>query len=326
LIRLAVAGAGNWGLNHVRDLATMRRARLAWVVDPDEERLARAQRLAPGAGFVADIEPALADPTLDGLVIASPTPTHAPLARRALAAGKHVLVEKPLAPDAETAEELVRLAREAGRHLAVGHLLLYHPGVQRLKALVDRGRLGPLLYLAAQRTNHGRIRTDEGALIGLGPHDVSVMSYLVGAWPVGVSARGARYAQPEYEDLIFLILRFPGQVLGHVHLSWLDPLKVRRLSVVGERAMAVLDDMDREVPLRVRDVPAPGTAGLATARPVPVSRDLALRRELQAFVRALETGEPCPTPGEDGARVARVLDAARASLESAGGEVRVNPR
>ena len=223
------------------------------MIEPDAERRAQVESLAPGVRLTGEAAEALADPRLDGLVVASPTPTHVPLARAALAAGKHVLVEKPLAPDADLAWDLVRRARRAKRLLAVGHLLLYHPGLRRLKAMLDAGQLGRPYYVTSQRTNLGRIRTDEGTLTSLGPHDVSVMSWLFGAWPTAVSARGAAYVQPAWEDVVFLDLFYPGGVLGHVHLSWLDPQKVRRMSVVGSRKMAVFDDLDPEGLLKIHD-------------------------------------------------------------------------
>lgn len=304
----------------------MRGARLLYVAEPDEERRARAAELAPKAVMLPAVDEALADPKLDALVIASPTPTHVPLAKAALRAGKHVLVEKPLAPDAASGRTLVRLADRRDRVLMVGHLLLHHPAVQSLRRLVRDGRLGEVRYLTGQRTNHGRIRTDEGALLSLAPHDVSVMSYVLGAWPVGVSARGARFAQPEFDDLVFLGLRFPGGVLGHVHLSWLDPLKVRRVSVVGDRQMAVFDDMKRESPLTVHPLAEEPGRKAQPARVVRHRVAMALTEELKAFVRAIRTGEPPVTPGSDGVRVAQVLDAATRSLAEDGREVRLRIR
>ncbi len=321
MIHVAIAGAGAWGLNHVRDLASMRGVRLRWIVEPDEVRREGAGRLAKGARLSDRLEPALEDERVDALVIASPTPTHVPLARAALRAGKHVLVEKPLAETAREASQLVSLARRAGRILAVGHLLRYHPAVTALERVMRSGRLGRPRYLIAQRTNLGRLRSDEGALSSLAPHDVSLMAHLLGAWPVGVSARGGVYAQPQLEDLVFLGLRFPGGVLGHVHLSWLDAVKVRRVAVVAERGMAVFDDVSAEAPLRLHlcGHALPGEV-------VPVPRRPALRAELQVFVRCVAGGAEIPTPGEDGVRVARVLEAARRSLAEGGREIPLRVR
>jgi len=309
-------------------------ARLRWVVDPDPMRREEAQEMAPGVRVVADLEPALADPRVEGVVVASPGPTHAEVALAALARGKHLLVEKPLAPTGPEAREIVARARRARRLLGVGHLLLHHPAVERLKAWVDAGRLGSLRYLHAQRTNIGRVRDDEGALGSLAPHDVSLMAHLLGRWPVGVCARGATWAQPRLEDVVFLVLRFPGGVLGHVHLSWLDPLKVRKLSVVGTNRMAVFDDVsaDERLVLHHREPPRIDRTGRwrpgRESRPVPVRLPARepLREELRAFVRAVRDGVPLRAPGEDGARTMEVLDAATASLARSGAEMPVRVR
>lgn len=325
-IRIAVAGAGDWGRNHVRVLASLPGARLDWVIDPDAERREAARGLAPKARVVADLDEALADPRLDAVVVASPGPTHATVARAAIRAGKHLLVEKPLAPESAVARDLVRRADRKGVLLGVGHLLLFHPAVHALSRAVQGGRLGNLRYIHCQRTNLGRIRPDEGALLSLAPHDISVMVHLLGEWPVGVAARGAVMAQPELEDLVFLVLRFPGGQMGHVHLSWLDPLKVRCVSVVGDKAMAVFDDMAPEHKLRlVRPRGSkPGADRVET--PLRIARREPLRAELAAFVKSVRTGEPFATPGADGARVVRVLEAAETSLRSGGCEVPVRIR
>jgi predicted dehydrogenase len=297
-------------------------------------RREEAERMAPKARVVADLEPALADPRVEGVVVASPGPTHAPIALAALARGKHLLVEKPLAPTGAEARDMVRRARRAQRLLGVGHLLLHHPAVERLKRWVDAGRLGRLRYLHAQRTNIGRVRDDEGALGSLAPHDVSLMAHLLGRWPVGVCARGTTWAQPRLEDVVFLVLRFPGGVLGHIHLSWLDPLKVRKLSVVGENRMAVFDDVretDRLV-LHRRDPPfvdgsgcwRPGREGATVRARLPAREPL--REQLRAFVRAIRDGTPLRAPGEDGVRTMCVIDAAVRSLARAGAEEAVRLR
>jgi predicted dehydrogenase len=330
---VAVAGCGEWGKHHVRVLASMPGARVLHVADPSEARRAVALGLAPGAAAAPDLAPALADPRVVAVVIASPSPTHAPLAKAALEAGKHVLVEKPLAVTVAQAEDLERRAKKARRVLMVGHLLLHHPAVRHLKQLVDRGGLGAVHYLYAQRTNLGRIRTDEGALTSLGPHDVSVMAHLLDAWPEAVSAHGAAYVQPTREDVVFVTLRFPGGRLGHIHLSWLDPHKARRLTIVGSKKMAVFDDMEAAEKIRVHDkgpVPRePGTYGEALAlrfgetRIPRISTAEPLREELRAFLRSAATGEEPLTSAASGVRVVKVLAAAEQSLRQGGKTVSV---
>lgn len=333
MIHVALAGAGEWGRNHVRALDSLPGVRLAWVADPDAARRAEAAALAPRAQIVDSVQPILEDPRIVALVVASPGPTHLELAKAALSAGKHVLVEKPLTPTAKDSWKLVAHARKCRRLLGVGHLLLHHPAVERLKRWVDEGRLGRIRYIHCQRTNIGRRRADEGALTSLAPHDVSLMVHLLGRWPVAVAARGATWDQPQWEDIVFLVLRFPGGVLGHIHLSWLDPQKVRKVSVVGEGRMAVFDDMEPrdKLVLHERHPPRQDSAGVwRPAREGPSRRPRLparepLREELRAFFKAATSGGPFRAPGEDGARVMEVLDAAQRSLAQAGREVELRP-
>jgi len=333
LIQIAVAGAGQWGRNHVRVLAGLRGARLTWVIDPDPVRRKAAAERAPRARVTAELAEALADPALDAVVVASPGPTHHAVAAAAIAAGKHVLVEKPLTTEGATSWDLVRRARRAGVLLAVGHLLLHHPVVAAMKRAVSARSFGAIRYMHCRRTNLGRMRPKESALESLAPHDVSVMVHLLGRWPTAVTARGARHVQPHYDDVVFLGLRFPGGVLGQIHLSWLEPLKVRRISVVGERAMAVFDDMEVEHKLQILHAQIPPPPVIPGRPPAPVrvthpriAAGEPLGAELRAFLRAIRTGTPSLTPGEDGARVVRVMEAARASLEQDGREVALRIR
>ncbi|MDA1195428.1 MAG: Gfo/Idh/MocA family oxidoreductase [Planctomycetota bacterium] len=327
MTRVAIAGAGQWGRNHVRTLAGLPGATLAWVVDPDPARLEAAALLAPRARCTQDLEEALADPRVDALVIASPGPTHHEVARAGIAAGKHVLVEKPLTPCVATSRDLVRRARKAGVLLGVGHILVHHPAVQAMARATKARGFGAIRYIHATRTNLGRIRSDEGALASLAPHDISVMAHLLGTWPVGVQARGARHVQPHAEDVVFLGLRFPGGVLGQVHLSWLEPTKIRRISVVGEGGMVVFDDMAPEYKLEIHRATIPPPGPEPSELPEPARPRVAprqpLREELRAFLRSVKTGRPFDTPGEDGVRVAQVLEAAERSLAEDGREIRV---
>jgi len=333
LIQIAVAGAGRWGRNHVRVLDALPGARLTWVIDPDAACREAAAARAPRARMTATLAEALADPRLDAVVVASPGPSHHAVAAAAIAAGKHVLVEKPLTTDGASSWDLVRRARRAGVLLSVGHLLLHHPVVAAMKRAVDASSFGAIRYMHCRRTNLGRMRPNESALECLAPHDVSVMVHLLGRWPTAVTARGARHVQPHFDDVVFLGLRFPGGVLGQVHLSWLEPLKVRRISVVGARAMAVFDDMEAEHKLQILHAEIPPPPARPGHPPAPVrvrhpriAAGEPLGCELRAFVRAMEKGTPLLTPGEDGARVVRVMEAARASLEQGGREIALRIR
>jgi predicted dehydrogenase len=248
---VAVVGAGTWGVNHVRVFAGEPRVDLRAVCDPDPRAVERAIQLAPHAR-AAPWRALLDDATVDAIVIATPAATHAALACEALAAGKHVLVEKPLALSEADAQRVAAAAHAARRVLLVGHLMVYHPVVVRLREMLASGELGDLYYLYSRRVNLGRLRHDESALWSFGPHDLSMIDYLLGAEPSSVAARGQSYLQPGVEDVVFVNLRFAGGQTANIHLSWLDPRKERRLTLVCSQKMVELDDVAAEK-LRVYD-------------------------------------------------------------------------
>ena len=221
MIRVAVAGLGYWGPNLVRNFDGM--SELAWLCDVDRERLKAFSGRYPQARCTENFEELLADDALDAVVIATPVPTHYELAKQALEAGKHVFVEKPPAMRAEQMEELVALAEERGLTLMPGHLLLYHPGVRKLKELIETDSLGEVLCIYGNRQNLGTIRKDENALWSLGVHDLSVILYLVDEEPDELWAHGNAFLNPGVEDVVFCFLRFPSGKIAHLHLSWLDP-------------------------------------------------------------------------------------------------------
>jgi len=243
-IRLGVAGLGYWGPNLARNFDDL--ADLRWLCDVSESTRARFATRYPQAALTGEFAEMLADPDLDAVVVATPVPTHFALARQALEAGKHVLVEKPPALRADEAEELCALAEDRDLVLLPGHLLLYHPGVKKLKQLVDAGELGEVLCLYGNRQNLGKIRRDENALWSLGVHDLSVILYLVDEEPSEVVAHGNAFLTEGVEDVVFCYLRFPSGKIAHMHLSWLDPHKMRRITVVGRDKMVVFDDMELE--------------------------------------------------------------------------------
>jgi predicted dehydrogenase len=328
-IGIAVIGTGDWGANLVRNFAALPGARLVALCDADPERLARAAAQVGSARALARVEDVAADPEVQAVVVAASAAHHHPLARTLLSADKDVLVEKPLALSVAHAEELVRLARERHRVLMVGHLLLYHPAVRYLKELVRRGDLGDLYYVTSQRVNLGKVRRDESALWSFAPHDLSVILHLLEAEPLDVAARGAAFLQDRVEDVVFLHLRFPGGRMAHVHVSWLDPHKLRQFTVVGSRKMAVFDDMQASEKIRVYDkgVEVGGRilsySEALTVRSgdivVPrVSLQEPLRLECLHFVECVRQRRVPLSDGESGLRVVRVLAAAQASLDAGG--------
>jgi len=263
------------------------------------------------------------------VVVAAPAGAHAELALRCLDAGKPCLVEKPFALSVADAERVAQRAAERGVAVLVGHLLLFHPAVERLRAMTEGGELGRVLYLHGMRVNLGQVRADENALWSFGPHDVSVALYLLGEQPVQVAAQGHGYLQAGVEDVVFLTMRFKSGVLAHVHLSWLDPYKERRLTVVGTKKMAVFDDMEAREKLRIFDKgverpPEYRSYGESlTIREgdiyiprIPNVEPLAA--ELAHFVRVARGAEAPRASAQDGVRVVRVLEAATRSLAAGG--------
>lgn len=326
-LKVGVVGAGAWGRNHVRTVAGLAEAELAAVCDVDAKVRERAARQHPAALVTGDLAALLG--AVDAVIVASPAATHATIARQAIEAGKPVLVEKPFALSVEDAEAVARLGAERKVPVLAGHLLVYHPAVDRLRELVRTGELGKLFYLYGLRVNLGQVRKDENALWSFGPHDVSVALYLLGEQPVRVAAHGKSYLQPGIEDVVFLTMEFASGVLAHVQLSWLDPHKERKLTVVGAKKMVVFDDMEPREKLRIYDKgvdrpPEYGSFGESLAiregdifiPRIPTVEPLAA--ELAHFVRAAQGREAPRVSAEDGVRVVRVLEAASRSLARGG--------
>lgn len=320
-LTIGVAGLGPWGANLLRNFNEL--ARVAWVCDESEERLEVAATRYPAARPTTSLADLLADDEVDAVVVATPVPTHAALAREALAAGKHVFVEKPMALSADEAEGLVALAEERGLVLMPGHLLLYHPGVAKLKDIIASGSLGEVLYVYGNRQNLGTIRRDENALWSLGVHDLSVILHLLDEEPGEVSARGGSFLKEGVEDVVFCYLRFPSGIIAHMHLSWLDPHKMRRMTVVGTDKMAVFDDMELDRKLTVYDSAAEqslGTYGEWSTRTGDihsprVPNDEPLRLECRHFLGLVEgEGEPLAA-ARAGLAVVRALEQLQLSLE-----------
>jgi predicted dehydrogenase len=311
MTRLAQVGLGQWGKNLARNFDQL--AELVWLCDVDEERRAQAAQSYPSAQVTASFDDVLADESVAAVVVATPVPTHYELARRALEAGKHVFVEKPPAMRGVEIEELCDLAEERGRVLMPGHLLLYHPGVQKLKEIVDSGELGEVLYVYGNRQNLGTFRTNENALWSLGVHDLSVLLYLIEEEPSEVRAHGNAFLSRGVEDVVFCYLRFPSGKMAHMHLSWLDPHKIRRITVVGNERMAVFDDMERERKITVYDNWRTRTGDVYSPT---VDATEPLQRECEHFLR-LVAGEGLPhKAARDAIPVVRALDQLQAALET----------
>ncbi|HZI21730.1 MAG TPA: Gfo/Idh/MocA family oxidoreductase [Gemmatimonadales bacterium] len=326
-LKLGVIGAGAWGRNHVRTAAGLAEVELAAVCDSDAKVRERLCRQYPGVHVGAEVGELLG--RVEAVVIASPAATHARLALQCIEAGKPCLVEKPFALNTRDAEAVAHAAAERRVPVLAGHLLVFHPAVERLRALVQGGELGRLYYLYGLRVNLGQVRADENALWSFGPHDVSVALYLLGETPVRVAAQGRSYLQRQVEDVVFLTMEFANGVLAHIQLSWLDPHKERKLTVVGAKQMVVFDDMEAREKLRIYDKgverpPEYGSYGEALSiregdifiPKIPNVEPLAA--ELGHFVRVARGLEPPRAAAADGVQVVRVLDAATRSLASGG--------
>lgn len=338
--RIGVAGVGYWGKHLARNLAEL--GHLAAVADPDPDQLGWARRRLPGVRCFTDSAEVLRRDEVDAVVVATPPPTHYAIARAALEAGRHVLLEKPFTCSSKRAAELVRLAAERGLTLMGGFTFLYNGAVRKVREYIRSGDLGHIYYVFSQRLNLGRVRSDVDVWWNLGPHDTSIILYWFDAMPVEVSGWGFSYLQPGIPDVALVSLRFADGRAAFVHVSWLDPNKVRAATVVGSSKMVVYDDAstDRKVQLFDR-----GIDRLENGRP-PSFEDFAqfqllqrvgdihvpkvdfeepLRVECRHFVECIEGGADCLTDGRTSLKVLRVLEAAGRSMAEKGRPVAVEP-
>ena len=322
-MRIGVVGLGYWGPNLARNFDRLPDSELAWICDASEDARARWSREFPSARASAELDDLLRDASLDAVAIATHVPSHAELAERALDAGKHCFVEKPLAQSVAEAERVVEAAERNGRVLMVGHLLEYHPGVEKLKELVASGELGDIRYIYGNRLNLGKLRADENALWSLGAHDVSVVLRLADEEPYECRAVGESYMREGVEDVVFCYLRFPSGLAAHLHLSWLDPHKERRFTVVGSKRMATFDDMELERKVTVydkgfdQDFSSYGEyiARSGDIHSPRISNEEPLRIECRHFIDRVADGAEPRSGAEAGLRVVRVLEALQRSLE-----------
>jgi predicted dehydrogenase len=333
-VSVGVVGLGYWGPNLARNFAALEDCDLRWCCDASTEALERWSSSFPSARFTTDLGDLLADEKLDAVVVATDVPTHAAVATRALKAGKHCFVEKPLAQSYEQAHGVTEVAADTGLVLMVGHLLEYHPGVRKLKEIAESGELGDVYYIYSNRLNLGKIRTDENALWSLGAHDVSVLLYLFdGEQPSEVLAHGASFVRGGVEDVVFCYLRFASGRVAHMHLSWLDPHKERRFTVVGAKRMATFDDMALERKLNVYDKGFDPDfhnygeyitrSGDVTSPQIP--NEEPLRIECRHFLECVRSGSTPQSGSESALRVVRVLEALQQSLDSGGSVQQLEP-
>ncbi len=332
MITLAQAGLGRWGQNHFRVFSGMKDCRMKICCDRDKAALDRVGN--DKVIKTSDYSDIVKDAEVDAVVVATPSETHAELALKALSAGKHVFVEKPLALKVRDAEEMLKAAEKNKKILMVGHLLLYHPAVEKIRSYVENGELGDLLYLYSTRVNLGQVRAEENALWSLTAHDISVAIYLTGRMPVEVSTTGKCYIRDYVQDVVFVSMGFGEKLMAHIHASWLDPHKIRQFTVVGTKKMVVFDDVEATEKIRVYDkgVDWSKNCGSYDAFLTVRQGDIyipkvemvePLKVECKHFVDCIKDGKKPLTDGENGLKVLKVLAAAQESLEQNGRPVKI---
>ena len=330
---IGVIGCGYWGPNLLRNFAENERAQLRWICDLDESRLAAMGRRYPAAQTTSDYLRLLGDSELDAVAVVTPVATHFQIAKAALMAGKHVLVEKPLTATEREAEELNDLAERNQRTLMVDHTFVYTGAVRKMKEIVGNGELGELLYFDSVRINLGLFQKDINVLWDLAPHDLSIMDYLIDRQPEGLSAIGSCHIERGIENIAYLIMHFPGDFIAHFHFNWLAPVKIRRTMIAGSSKMILYDDIEPTEKVRIYD------KGVTTNR-VGADREAdyqtlvsyrtgdvwapkldsteALRHVVAEFLASICEGRRPLTDGQAGLRVVRLLEAAQQSIKNGG--------
>lgn len=326
MVNLAVVGLGYWGPNLLRNFDQLPDSNVSLAIDQEEKNIQKINRLYPRISTSTNFEEALKRDDITGIVIATSAVTHYELAKRALEAGKDVFVEKPIALKTGHAEELIKIAHRTQRILMVGHLLMYHSAVRMLKDYIDSGKLGDIFYLYSTRVNLGQIRKDENALWSLGPHDISVILYLLNEEPVEIYARGESYIRDGIHDVVFVSLKFPDKITANIQLSWLDPHKVRKLTVVGSKKMVTFDDVESMEKLKIYDKgaykPDYDTYGeyislrFGDIHIPKIDGGEPLRTECQHFLDCVAERKASCSDGVNGLKVLKVLEAAQHSLDT----------
>ncbi|NNE44087.1 MAG: Gfo/Idh/MocA family oxidoreductase, partial [Gemmatimonadetes bacterium] len=327
MLRVAVVGCGYWGPNLIRNFAQLPNVQMKCAVDLNKERLRHIKQLYPSVETTTDLDSVISSPDIDACVVATPVSTHHPIAKRLLEAGKHVLVEKPMAASIDEAEELKTIADERGLVLMAGHTFLYTAAVNKMRDLIASGELGHIYYISTTRVNLGLFQEDINVIWDLAPHDISILNYILGAEPETVSATGQAYIQAGIEDVAFANLTYPGDIVAHVHVSWLNPDKIRRTTVVGSKKMLVFDDVSMQEKIRVFDKgvsvqPHYDTFGefqlsyrfgdIYTPR---LDDSEPLKNECQHFVHCIQKQEKPRSNGEAGLAVVRVMQRACESIQ-----------
>ncbi len=315
--KIAVVGAGRWGRNHVRTFRQL--GSLAAVVEVDPAIRASLTKDYPDLPIYDKLEAILGDSTITGVSVATPAETHYELAKRLLEAGKNVLVEKPITLFSKQAEELNEIALSKKLVLMVGHVLLYHPAILKIKELIENGSLGALQYIYSNRLNLGTVRTEENSLWNFAPHDIAVINYLVGTDPIEVDAKGGMFLQPGIHDVTVTHLTYPENVIAHIHVSWLHPFKEQRLVVIGDKSMMVFEDSRPTDKLILYPKGIDWVSGNPVTRDggfevVEFDKEQPLTAECRHFIDSIAHNRTPRSDGANGISVLKVLEKAQEAL------------
>ena len=339
--RVAVIGCGYWGPRLIRNFASILKGGMCAVADTDRRRLDAIKDQYPFLHTTTDPFELIHSGEVDAVAVATPVQTHYDLAHAAIEAGKHVLIEKPMTDSVETSSELIESAERAGVVLMVDHTFIYTDAVRQMKEIVDRGELGRLYYFDSVRVNLGLFQHDVNVLWDLAPHDVSIMDHILGKLPIAVAAHGVahvNYGRSKIEDIAYLTVYYPDDLIGHIHVNWLAPVKIRKTLIGGSKKMIVYDDTEPAEKVKVYDR---GVEVSANGDPTSIYKALvsyrmgnmyapyldqteALRIEVEHFVDCIRTGKRPETDGWAGLNVVRILDAANRSLNSDGARIRLD--
>jgi predicted dehydrogenase len=331
-VRVGIIGAGYWGPNLIRNFIEIKQADLRMVCDLRQERLDHIQSRYPGLKVTQNYRDLL-DSDIDAVVIATPVSTHHRLAMECLHAGKSVLVEKPLACCSLDAQEMVATAQKLGLVLMTGHIFLYNPAITALKNIIASGEIGHVYYINCTRVNLGLYQPDVNVVWDLAPHDVSILQYILGEHPVAASARGGMFVKPNVFDVAYLTLYFPGSTMADLRVSWLDPCKIRRITIVGSKKMIVYDDIEPIEKIKIYDKGVDVQPYTDTFEEFhlayrygeeityPIQWHEPLKEECLHFINCIQDNKTPLTDGLEGLSVVRVLEAAQYSLTNAGSKV-----
>ena len=334
MINIGIIGCGHWGPNFIRNFSEIEGTYVKYVCDLHKHRLSHIKTLFPGLSTTHDYLKILKDKDIEAVVIATPSFTHYKLAKKALSYNKHILVEKPIALNIKEAKELTDMAKDKKRVLLVGHTFMYNPAINKIREIIKKGKLGKIYYLHSKRTNLGPLRQDVSAMWDLAPHDISIFSYLLDAKPIEVIAKGQDYLQKSKEDVAFITLTYPKRIIANIHVSWLDPRKVRETTIVGTRKMLLFDDLHQKEPIKIYDkrvMKKKYKYDYDTFREFQmiikdgekleapkIKPEEPLKIECRHFLRCIHSGLSPLTGGENGCEVVKVLQAVQKSLKENG--------